>query len=257
MIAITLSPTILHLGPFALTWHGLFAGVGIAAGIAISLWMARRMSFPEDPILNVAPWAILGGMLGARILHVGDNWEVYAQAPARILLLNEGGIGLLGGIVGGSVAGYVAARAMHLAAGPIADIAAPGLLFGQAIGRIGDIINGEHLSLTTDLPWGTMYLHPDSPGSRFPVHSAVGYEMVWDFLVLGVLLVAWPLLRAPGMKFWLYLILYSLGRFVLSFLRLDPVRVAGLQISQVVALLAFYVGIFAIVRLVRRPTPAA
>ena len=257
MIAFTLSPTLLHLGAFALTWHGLFAGIGIAAGIALSLWIARRQSFSEDVILNVAPWAILGGMLGARVLHVADNWDLYAPEPVKMLLLNEGGIGLLGGIVGGSVAGYVAARAMHLAAGPIADMAAPGMLFGQAIGRIGDLINGEHPSLTTDLPWGTMYLHPDSPGSRYPVHPAVGYELIWDLLVLGALFVLWPRLTRDGMKFWLYLVFYSGGRFVLSFLRLDPIRVAGLQVSQALALLAFYVGIFALVRLARRPTAAA
>ncbi|MSQ24002.1 MAG: prolipoprotein diacylglyceryl transferase [Chloroflexi bacterium] len=256
MIALTLNPTLFQLGPFALTWHGLFSAAGIAAGIALGLWVARRDSFPEDPVLSVAPWAILGGMLGARILHVADNWDIYSQAPAKIFLLNEGGIGLLGAIVGGSLAGLIAARIMHVSAGPLADLAAPGLLIGQAVGRIGDIINGEHPSTLTNLPWGTMYLHPDSPGSRFPVHPAVGYEMIWDLVVLGVVMVLGPRLPVKGMTYWMYLILYSLGRFLLSFLRLDPIRMGGLQISQVIALMAFYVGIFALVRLARRPAAA-
>lgn len=258
MIAITLDPTIVHLGPFALTWHGLFAALGIAGGIALSLWLARREGFPEDPILSVAPWAILGGMVGARILHVVDNWEIYAQAPGRIFLVNEGGIGLFGAIVGGSLVGYVVAQMMRLPAGPIADLAAPGLLIGQAIGRIGDIINGEHLSTATSLPWGSVYLHPDSPGARFPVHPAVGYELIWDIVALGIVLFLKPRLPTPGMAYWIYLILYSAGRFLLSFMRLDPIRVAGLQSSQFVALIAFYVGIFALVRLVRaRPATMA
>lgn len=257
MIAITLNPTLIHLGPFALTWHGLFAAAGIAAGLSLSLWVARRDSFPEDPVLNVAPWAILSGMVGARLLHVIDNWDVYAQAPIKILQVNEGGIGLFGAIVGGSLGAWAAARAMGFSIAPIADIAAPGLLIGQAVGRIGDIINGEHPSVTTMLPWGTMYLHPDSPGSRFPVHPAVGYELIFDLVVLAIVMAVKRRLPTPGMTYWTYLILYSVGRFSLSFLRLDPVRVAGLQVSQFVAMIAFYVAIFVMVRLARQPTPAA
>src|SRR5262249_28037331 len=102
----------------------------------------------------------------------------------------------------------------------------------------------------------TMYLHPDSPGSRFPVHPAVGYEMIWDLVVLGILLAFWNRITVPGLKYWLYMVMYCGGRFVLSFLRLDPIRAGGLQISQLVAMLAFYVGIFAIVSLLRRPKSA-
>lgn len=206
--------------------------------------------------MTVAPWAILGGIVGARLLHVLDNWEIYAQTPARILLINEGGIALYGAILGGSLTGYVAARVLRLEAGPIADLAAPGLLVGQAIGRIGDIINGEHLSIRSSLPWGVMYLHPDSPGSRFPVEPAVGYELLWDLVVLGMLLFLRPRLRVAGTIYWSYLLLYSLGRFLISFLRLDPIRVAGLQISQLVALIAFYAAVFWVVRLARRPASA-
>jgi prolipoprotein diacylglyceryltransferase len=146
---------------------------------------------------------------------------------------------------------------MHLSAGPIADLAAPGLLLGQALGRIGDVINGEHLSVSANLPWSVLYLHADSPGSRFPVHPAVGYELVWDLVTLGLLYVLARRVLPPGTLYWSYLVLYSVGRFLLSFLRLDPVRLAGLQISQVAAMLCFYAGIFALVRLARTRTAAA
>lgn len=253
MIAITLDPNIFRLGAFALTWHGAFAAAGIAGGLTFSVWLARKVDVSEDPVLNLAPWAILGGILGARLVHVVDNWETYAQAPGRIFLVNEGGIALYGAIVGGSAVAYLVARIQRLPAGPIADLAAPGLLLGQAIGRIGDLINGEHLSTGTTLPWATLYLHPDSPGSRFPVHPAVGYELIWDLGVLAVLILFRQRLITPGMSYWVYLALYSAGRFVISFLRLDPVRVAGLQISQAMALVAFYVAVFALIRLARRP----
>lgn len=165
--------------------------------------------------------------------------------------MNEGGIGLFGAIVGGSLSGYLAARRLGVPAGPIADLAAPGLLLGQAIGRIGDLINGEHLSLPTSLPWGVMYVHPDSPGSRNPVHPAVGYELLWDLAVLGVLFGLRHRLPAGG-TYWSYLLLYSGGRFAISFLRLDPVQLFGLQLSQFVALGTAYAGAFALMRLARQ-----
>lgn len=222
----------------------------------LSLWLARGGGFPEDSVLAVLPWAILGGIVGARVVHVVDNWDLYAPAPWRILLVNEGGIGLLGAILGGSLAAYAAALRLGLPAGPIADLAAPGLILGQAIGRIGDLINGEHLSLPTDLPWGVIYLDADSPGSRLPVHPAVGYELLWDLVVLGLLFGIRRRLPIPGMTYWSYLLLYSVGRFFISYLRLDPVWASGLQLSQLLALVAAYASAFALVHLARKPAHA-
>jgi phosphatidylglycerol---prolipoprotein diacylglyceryl transferase len=245
-IAIGIDPIIAQLGPFSLTWHGLFATLGVVLGASLSARLARRTGWPEADLWSLLPWVLVGGLLGARILHVVDNWALYAAEPWTVLLVNEGGIGLLGAIVGGSVAGYLGARRLGVAPAPIADLAAPGLLLGQAIGRIGDVINGEHLARVTDLPWGVFYTHPDSPGPRLPVHPAVAYELIWDLTVLAILLVLRRRARVPGAIYWSYLLLYSVGRFFISFLRLDPVRIAGLQISQVVALLCICAGGFAL-----------
>ena len=123
--------------------------------------------------------------------------------------------------------------------GRLADITAPALLIAQAIGRIGDIINGEHYAKMTDLPWGVIYTHPDSPGIfRPPTHPAVGYELLFDLVLLAAI---WPLrdrLRPNGMCFTLYLATYSIGRFFLSFLREEFNEYFGaLNEAQVVAIL--------------------
>lgn len=81
MIAIGLDPTIVQLGPLALTWHGLFTALGIVAGAWLGLHLARRTGFPEELLLAILPWAILGGIVGARLLHVVDNWPLYAGEP--------------------------------------------------------------------------------------------------------------------------------------------------------------------------------
>ena len=124
--------------------------------------------------------------------------------------------------------------------GRLADITAPALLLAQAIGRLGDIINGEHFSKVTELPWGVIYTNANSPGIfRPPTHPAVGYELIFDLLLLAAI---WPLrdrLRPHGMFFTLYLATYSIGRFFLSFLREEfNVYFGGnLNEAQVVAII--------------------
>ena len=97
----------------------------------------------EEAVLNLAPWAVGGGLIGARIVHILDNWSFYSQDLSRIVMLNQGGIALYGGIIGGSLAALIVAQRQHLPSGLIADVAAPGLLVGQAIGRVGDIITAS------------------------------------------------------------------------------------------------------------------
>ena len=129
--------------------------------------------------------------------------------------------------------------------GQLADIAAPALLISMAIGRIGDIINGEHFAKATELPWGVFYTHADSPGvNRFVSHPAVAYEMILDILVLAVI---WPLrhrLRPHGMLFILYGALYGVGRFFLSFMRVEAnTYFLGLNEAQIVSLVIMIIAI--------------
>jgi phosphatidylglycerol:prolipoprotein diacylglycerol transferase len=129
--------------------------------------------------------------------------------------------------------------------GHLADIAAPALLISMAIGRIGDVINGEHWAKATDLPWGVIYTHPESLGGGRPAsHPAVAYELLFDLALLAVI---WPLrhrLRPSGMLFVLYGALYSTGRFFLSFLREESNEYfLGLNEAQIVSLLVMVVTI--------------
>ena len=129
--------------------------------------------------------------------------------------------------------------------GRLADITAPALLIAQAIGRIGDLINGEHFASVTDLPWGVIYTHPSSPGVfRPPTHPAVGYELLFDLVLLAAI---WPLrdrLRPHGMFFTLYLATYSIGRFFLSFMREEFNEYFGaLNEAQVVAIIVVIITV--------------
>ena len=263
-ISIGINPNLIDAGPITLSWHGLLTFVAVA----VAVWLVARWGAKDgmivDSIYSVAVWAIIGGVIGARLLHVIDFWdEVYRDDFFSVFSVWSGGIAIYGAIIGGFIGGaaYIMIRnsewflAMwrtvfpfmgeaHKAnlpgIGRLADITTPALLLAQAIGRLGDIINGEHFSKVTELPWGVIYTNANSPGIfRPPTHPAVGYELILDLLLLAAI---WPLrdrLRPHGMFFTLYLATYSIGRFFLSFLREEFNEYFGgnLNEAQVVAII--------------------
>jgi len=263
-ISIGINPNLIDAGPITLSWHGLLTFVAVA----VAVWLVARWGAKDgmivDSIYSVAVWAIIGGVIGARLLHVIDFWdEVYRDDFFSVFSVWSGGIAIYGAIIGGFIGGaaYIMIRnsewflatwrtvfpfmgEAHKAdlpgIGRLADITAPALLLAQAIGRFGDIINGEHLSKVTELPWGVIYTNANSPGIfRPPTHPTVGYELIFDLVLLAAI---WPLrdrLRPHGMFFTLYLATYSIGRFFLSFLREEYNTYFGgnLNEAQVVAII--------------------
>ena len=263
-ISIGINPNLIDFGNFTLSWHGVMTFVAVATAV----WLVARWGAKEgmivDSIYSVAVWGIIGGVIGARILHVIDFWdEVYRDDFISVFSVWSGGIAIYGAIIGGFIGGslYImirnsewflslwrtvfpfmgeAHRANLPGIGRLADITAPALLIAQAIGRVGDVINGEHFSKVTELPWGVIYTHANSPGVfRPPTHPAVGYELLFDLVLLAAI---WPLrdrLRPHGMFFALYLATYSIGRFFLSFLReeFNEYFNGNLNEAQVVAII--------------------
>ncbi len=246
MIEINIDPILLRWGPLVITWHGFFTAVGVLFGI----WLATRLSvergYTEDDIMSVALWSVIGGIVGARLMHVIDQWEYYIQDPVAILKVNEGGLAIWGTIIGGPIGGAIYARWRGFSIPRLLDTCGMGLILGMAIGRLGDVINGEHHGADATVPWSVRYTHPNTLGDlQVPVHLAVGYELFWDVLVLVFCL--WLLHRQGlprhGMVFWVMIALYSLGRFFVQFFRLDTPFLWGLSQAQ---LLAFAVGALAV-----------
>ena len=106
--------------------------------------MGATRGIDPDDIYSIAVWAIIGGIVGARLVHVVDNWSFYQANPGQVIAIWSGGIGLWGGILGGFITGALYALWRRHPVGIIADLTAPALLFAQTIGRLGDIVNGEH-----------------------------------------------------------------------------------------------------------------
>ncbi len=232
----------LTVGSIRVAWHSLFAFIAMLVGGFVSIRCARYL-VRDERIYPFAIAVVLGGLVGARIAHVTDNWSLYASDPVRSLQFWTGGIGTMGAPIGASIAGYLAARRLRLPLGFMFDISVVGIALGEAIGRIGDVINGEHHSVPcADLPWCVRYTHPSTLGQSTSVHPIGAYDGLLMLAIFVVLYLAWLRLRGhtPEGRVWLlYLLLLGGGRFLLSFLRTDPLFLDGLQQAQVLGLAYF------------------
>ena len=250
MIDIGIGPNLVSFGNFLVSWHGFFSFIAVAAAVYLVGRWAPLKGIDPDATYSIAIFAIIGGIIGARLVHVIDHWDFYQQSPADILAIWEGGIGLWGGILGGFLGGAAYALIAKQPVGVIADLTAPALLFVQTIGRLGDIVNGEHCARATNFILGFVWTNPASDarncgaeGVGVAVQPVIAYEMIWNMLAL---LVIWKLrgrLRPDGMLFVLYLALYSVGRFMISFLRTDKVWALGMQEAHFIALLVLAITV--------------
>ena len=199
----------------------------------------ERRGLDTAAFWGVATWAVGGGFVGARLLHVIDRWPDYASDPLRALAVQRGGLAIEGAILGGLVGGALAARRYKLPVLSVADAVAPGLVLGQAIGRLGCLVTGDALGGVTTLPWGITYLNPYSmaPATGVAYQPVFAYEALWDVAVFGALWMMRGNARQPGSLFAAYLALYATGKFLITFLRQEQVWVLGLQEAQLVALL--------------------
>lgn len=225
-IDININPTIGTLGPFTLTWHGFFTAVGIIGGVTLSVWLAKKDGIPTEVAQEIALVGVPSAIVGARLFYCIEHWDNFSGSWAAyrsiVTGITEGGITLYGGLIGGVLGGLLYAIYHRWPIGITLDAAAPGMLLGQGIGRIGDLINGEHWADETSLPWAVRYTHPETLGELGKaVHpTAGGYEMLGDFILMFLIIfVARKYLKAPGWSFCAYVILYGLMRFALSFTR--------------------------------------
>lgn len=260
-ITIGIDPNIVEIFGFQITWHGVFTAIGIIAGVWLAVRVASspRVGIDLDTSYTIGMIVVACGLVGARALYVIEN---YGSSPnidsfVDIFRVTEGGISIYGAIIGGALGGWAYGLKNKLPSAAGADAAAFGMLLGLAIGRIGDIINGEHFAKATDLPWGVYYSHVNSPAFfRDPSHPAVAYEMIGDLVILGIIAVMWRWRPKSGVIFCTAFILYAIMRFFVSFLRLDSEEpLLGLTTPQVVSVLVLIVGLPLLAYFLKREDP--
>ncbi|MFZ5828414.1 MAG: prolipoprotein diacylglyceryl transferase [Bacillota bacterium] len=257
-------PILFTIFDFPVRSYGLFIAIGFLAG----LWLAKRVAARRRPeyvplIEEFAFVAFVSAIAGARIWEVTFTWEAYRDNLWHIFALWHGGLSIQGAIVGGALAAFWFARKHKLSFWDFADTLVPGVLLGQAIGRIGScFLNGDAYGKPTGSSFGVIY----APGT--PAYEAFGpvrlwpaelFEGFWDLALMFLMLRLLKQERPQGSVVLWYAILYSVGRFTLEFLRADSLTFMGLKAAQVTSLLiatAAAVGLLLMARRSRHTTSA-
>ena len=279
-----MNPVLFQLGPFSLHWYGVF----IVGGAVMGAWLASRTAAKAgenpDHIWNLLAWALVVGIIGARLYHVfstpanGIGWDYYREHPIEIINFWSGGfrgLGIYGGLVGGILAIVVYCRINKLDILKYLDFFAPNVLLAQAIGRMGNFVNQELYGPATNVPWA-FHINPNFPcqlpdgipqgiqycGEAGPLtqqtldwyagqgfHPTFFYEALWNLAMFALLTF---LFKRYGERFrkgdgvLLYFIAYPLGRFWVEMFRPDAWVMGNMATAQWIAVVCVVVSLVAL-----------
>lgn len=245
-------PIFFQLGPLTVRWYGLLIASAVVIGVTLSQYLAKRRHLNPELIGDLAIWLVLAAIPCARIYYVLFQWPQYAQHPADIVAIWKGGIAIHGAILGGSAAALIFARLQKISFWQLADLVAPSLILGQAIGRWGNFFNSEAFGAPTDLPWKLFIpknMRPEGYENFEYFHPTFLYESLWNLTVFGLLITLFfrdlkgkPRLKA-GTLFLTYMAAYSSGRFWIEGLRTDSLMLGPLRMAQMVSLTGIILGL--------------
>lgn len=241
---------------FEIAYYGIIIGIGVLAGIAIAALIAKKTGQDPDTYYDLAIYAVILSVIGARIYYVIFSWDSYKNDLLSIFNIRQGGLAIYGGVIAAIITVFVYAKVKKIPFGLLTDTAGPGLILGQIIGRWGNFFNREAFGEYTNGPFA-MQLPMDAVRSSditekmlehtevidniryIQVHPTFLYESLWNVCVLAIML--WWIKRKQfdGQVFLIYLFGYGIGRFWIEGLRTDSLMFfgTGLRVSQVLAIL--------------------
>jgi len=249
-----------HAGPFTLRAYGLMYVVGLLTAIAITARRWRRAGGDGELVKEAATWGFAAGIVGARLNHVATSWERVPHQWWGTFAVWRGGLAIWGGIVCGTLAGSFVVRRRGADLARFLDAAAPAMLVGQSIGRIGNYFNQELFGAPSTLPWALRIAPADRPPGYeqyATFHPTFLYEIVWNLLVAALLvrLGRRRHIHPPGL-FALYVVGYSLGRVGEEQMRIDPAHhLLGMRFNFWLAGIVCLTGIGWFAWTQRRPRP--
>ncbi|MBS4174045.1 prolipoprotein diacylglyceryl transferase [Bacillus sp. FJAT-49736] len=237
-----LNPIALHLGAFEVHWYGIIIGCGIAIGLFLAIREGEKLGIDKDLFADLMIWAIPISIICARIYYVLFEWSYYSVHPGEIIKIWNGGIAIHGGLIGAVLTAVIFSKAKNISFWKLADICAPSIILGQAIGRWGNFMNqeahGKEVSRTflenlhlPDFIINQMYIN----GHYY--HPTFLYESVWDIVGFIILLSLRRVNLRRGEIFLSYLIWYSIGRFFIEGMRTDSLMLtADLRMAQMISI---------------------
>jgi phosphatidylglycerol:prolipoprotein diacylglycerol transferase len=253
---LSVDPVAFSLFGFEIRWYGIITALSLIIGFTVAYFITGYRGQRKEEILNFAPFAIVFSVIGARLLHVAANWSYYAKYPLYIFAFRRGGLAIQGVILGGVLALIVFCRIRKLDFWLWADIAATGLILGQAIGRWGNFFNQEAYGKPISLHWKFFYIDyanrlPDYKSYEY-FHPTFLYESVANLLLFGFLMLMHRYYKKRpgkipyGLILAMYLGIYSIYRTFIEYYRVDssywgPVKVVYV-IDFVVLIAAFIIA---------------
>ena len=240
---------------FEIAYYGMIIGLGVLAGIAIAVFLAKKTEQDPDTYYDLALWAVVLSVIGARIYYVVFSWDSYKDDLLSIFNIRQGGLAIYGGVITAIITVFVFAKKKNISFGLLTDTAGAGLILGQIIGRWGNFFNREAFGDYTDgllamrLPVDAvrysditdkMMEHVEViEGVRYvQVHPTFLYESLWNVCVLAIMLWWMKRKQFDGQVFLIYLFGYGIGRFWIEGLRTDSLMLfgTGLRVSQALAI---------------------
>lgn len=234
-----------QIGALTFYWYGIIIALGILAGFLAAVWQAKRRGENPEHILDILFYALPVSIIGARLYYVLFSWEQYQNDPWEALAIWHGGLAIHGAVIFAVLATVIYTKIHKLNFWHWADICAPSLILGQAIGRWGNFVNQEAFGTPTNLPWAIYidYAHRPLGFEQYDYfHPTFLYESIWNlgvFVILQLLSICQVKNRniVQGGIVLSYFGLYSLGRFFIEGLRLDSLMAGPLRVAQLVSII--------------------
>lgn len=245
--------TLLNIGPINIYWYGLFLVLGMLSGILIILKLAEHYELSKDMLIDLIFWLIIGGIIGARIYDVLLEFGYYREHLMEIVKIWQGGLAIHGAIIAGIIILYYFCKRQKLDFWMISSILTPGIAIGQAIGRWGNYFNQELFGKPTSLPWGIPINSFNRPIQYFTENyfqPAFLYESIGNLIIfLFLFFLHYRKIKNGKGDFGkitlTYLILYSILRFFMEFIRIDATPTfLNLRFPQIISIVIVILSVF-------------
>lgn len=244
-----IDPIAFSLGPIQVHWYGVIIGTGIALALWLAMREGQKRGLPKDIFADLMLWAIPIAIISARLYYVIFQWDYYSQFPGEIPKIWNGGIAIHGALIGAVATTYFFTKARGVSFWKLADIAAPSLILGQAIGRWGNFMNQEaHGGEVSRAFLENLYL-PEFIINQMYIngtyyHPTFLYESIWNILGFILLMALRRVNLGRGEIFLSYVIWYSIGRFFVEGMRTDSLMLTEtLRIAQTISIALILVAI--------------
>lgn len=237
-------PELFRIGKITIYSYGVMMAIAIVTALGIAIYRGKKRGFDSDRIIDLSFYAIIGGIIGAKVLYFITEANSIVNNPRVILDMLTSGFVVYGSILGGILGAYIYCRKQKLNFLEHFDLLVPSLAIAQGIGRIGCLLAGCCYGNETNSFIGIIFRHSNYAPNGVKLYPTQIFSSLGDFLIGGVLILFARKQRKNGKVAGLYLVLYSIGRFLIEFLRNDPRgKVAFLSTSQFICLFILVGGI--------------